>query len=106
MPMGKGIVGDWIHAHEQDEGRVRVFVPGGTSLPPSRGRRRLTFRADGTFEDTQASADDRLQSSTGAYRLDGQQLTLAYTNKSLKPTAFAASLNLDGTKLEITRQEN
>ena len=106
MPESNGIVGEWIHAHEQDDGRTRVFVRGGSPLPPSRGRRRFTFRADGTFEDTHAGADDRLESSAGGYRLDGQQLTLAYSDKSLKPAAFRTSLNHDGTKLEILKLQN
>ena len=106
MPLRKGIVGEWIHAHERDQGRVRIFVPGDSLLPPSRGRRRLTLRVDGTFEDTQAGSDDRHECLTGKYQFDGQQLTLAYSKATMKPATFKTSVNDDGTKLEIVRVEN
>lgn len=37
----------WVHAHEEDEGDVRVYRPAGYDLPPARGRRGLEFRPDG-----------------------------------------------------------
>jgi hypothetical protein len=40
-------VGRWVHAHEEDEGDVRVYRPAGYDLPPARGRRGLEFRPDG-----------------------------------------------------------
>ena len=37
----------WVHAHEEDDGDVRVYRPAGYNLPPARGRRGLEFRPDG-----------------------------------------------------------
>jgi hypothetical protein len=41
------LIGRWVHAHEEDEGDVRVYRPAGYELPPARGRRGLEFRPDG-----------------------------------------------------------
>ena len=40
-------LGRWVHAHEEDEGDVRVYRPAGYDLPPARGRRGLEFRPGG-----------------------------------------------------------
>jgi len=103
----KEIVGGWIHAHEQDRERVRVFVPEGSVLPPSRGRRRLRFFADGSFEELRPGADDRAMDLMGRYSFDGKHLTLNYDNKIAPDnmTQIEVSLSQDGKRLELVRPE-
>jgi hypothetical protein len=43
------LVGSWIHAHEEDTESELVFRPAGRELPPSRGRRAIELRDDGTL---------------------------------------------------------
>jgi hypothetical protein len=38
----------WLHSHEEDHDGITVYRPAGYTFPPSRGRRRLELRPDGT----------------------------------------------------------
>ena len=39
----------WVHSYEEDADGAEAYRPSGYSLPPSRGRRGMEFKADGTF---------------------------------------------------------
>ncbi len=39
----------WMHAYEEDADGVQAYRPTGYDFPPSRGRRGMEFKADGTF---------------------------------------------------------
>jgi hypothetical protein len=39
----------WVHSYEEDSGGVQAYRPSGYELPPSRGRRGMEFKDDGTF---------------------------------------------------------
>lgn len=108
MPVSKGIVGGWIHAHEQDRERVQVLVPDNIALPPSRGRRRLRFLADGSFEELRPGADDRAMGQRGRFSFDGKHLTLYYGDKNAADSVmkFGATLSQDGMLLEMVRSED
>ena len=108
MLAGKEIVGGWIHAHEQDQERTQVFVTDNSVLPPSRGRRRLKFLADGSFEDLRPGADDRATGLSGRFKFDGQHLTLSRGEEDAPEsvTRFGASLSQDGMRLELVRTED
>jgi hypothetical protein len=70
------VLGEWVHAHEQDKAGAKVYVGAGEPLPPSRGRHRLRFLRDGTFVESMPGADDRSAQSGGTYTLDGTKLVL------------------------------
>lgn len=99
------IVGDWVHAHEEDRGRVQVFVNSKTVLPPSRGRRRFSFRGNGEFDEAQPGSDDRINDIAGTYLFDGQHLTLNRAKRGALPTVFKVALGESGTRLELIRQD-
>jgi hypothetical protein len=88
------IVGEWVHAHERDRGDAHVFVDGAQALPPSRGRRRLSFRPDGTYVDRQPGADDRCAKAGGTYEFDGKTLTLR-RGAGAPPLVYQASAGQD-----------
>jgi hypothetical protein len=70
--------GDWIHSHEEDTDREMVFRPADRELPPSRGRRRLALRPDGTFSESAPGPTDQPQRAEGSWRLEaGERLVLA-----------------------------
>ncbi len=39
----------WVHSYEDDTDGVDAYRPSGYAFPPSRGRRGMEFKADGTF---------------------------------------------------------
>jgi hypothetical protein len=97
------IVGDWVHAHEQDSDGVRVFVPSGTPLPPSRGRQRLSLKPDGSFLEANPGGVDRTVQAGGTYEFDGRELVLkraAYP----EPAIFEAIAGSDGSSLELKKR--
>jgi hypothetical protein len=100
MSTGARIVGDWVHAHERDHDGVRVFVDAAESLPPSRGRRRLSLRADGSFDEARPGADDRTAGASGTYEFDGQRLVLRHHGQAT-PAVLEAKVGSDGKSLEV-----
>ena len=66
----------WVHSHEEDDGDAQVFRPSDHPLPPSRGRRCLDLRRDGSLLETRPGADDRAQGSRGRWTLVGDRLRL------------------------------
>jgi hypothetical protein len=91
------IHGEWVHAHERDGAGTKVFVSAAEPLPPSRGRRRLTFRPDGTFVEGRPGADDRTVQASGTYEFDGTRLVLhhaAGSDEAYRCEAGKGSLRL------------
>ena len=66
----------WVHAHEEDEGDLRVFRPSSHRFPPSRGRQQLDLRKDGTMTRRAPGATDRAQEQPGLWQLTADVLTL------------------------------
>ena len=75
----------WVHSHEEDRGNAQVFRPSDHPLPPSRGRRCLELRPDGTLLETRPGADDRAQGSRGRWRLAGDRLLLYRDAEAQEP---------------------
>ena len=103
MATPRSIAGDWVHAHERDHERKQVFVSAATTLPPSRGRRRLQLLPDGTFKELRPGADDRTVAATGVYTWDGQRLRLNFSDPQRSPSTLEATLTADGSALEVLR---
>jgi hypothetical protein len=60
MEQGKPLPGRWVHAFEEDADGVEAYRPEDTSLPPTRGGRRiLEVTADGTIIELTPGPDDR-----------------------------------------------
>jgi len=88
----------WVHSHEEDEGDVQVYRPGDHAFPPSRGRRCLDLRRDGSLLETGPGADDRAVGSRGRWSLDGDRLRLFPD-----PAAEAGGRELEVVTLESDR---
>jgi hypothetical protein len=86
----------WIHSHEEDHGDLQVFRPGDHAFPPSRGRRCLDLRRDGSLLESGPGADDRAVGSRGRWTLEGARLRLF-------PEAAAGA---DGRELEVVTLES
>ena len=98
------LCGHWVHAHEQDHGDVRVYVVATTALPPSRGRRHLNLRGDGSFDEQQPGPDDRPRATAGSYEFDGEWLTLRYRDPQRPVVAWRVSVRQAPAVLELVRQ--
>jgi hypothetical protein len=65
-----------VHSHEEDRGEDMVFRPAGFPFPPSRGRRRIELRGDGTLAAARPGPVDRPESQPGRWEIDGATLRL------------------------------
>jgi hypothetical protein len=73
-------VGHWVHSHEEDTGDELVFRPASYPFPPSRGRRSLQLRPDGTYLERAPGPVDVPVESEGSWSLDGDRLVLGATS--------------------------
>ena len=71
-----GLVGRWVHAHEEDTDGELVYRPPTFAFPRSRGRDALELAADGTFSEGAIGADDRPALADGTWNLDGTVIRL------------------------------
>jgi hypothetical protein len=75
-PAKDALQGQWVHSHEEDTEEEMVFRPRSHPLPPSRGRRSLDLRPDGSYEETSPGPVDVPEASGGRWSLDGNRLRL------------------------------
>jgi hypothetical protein len=73
----EAVVGNWVHAHEEDTDDEMVFRPASHPLPPSRGRTSFELRPDGTYLERSPGPVDAPVESSAEWALDGDRLVLA-----------------------------
>jgi hypothetical protein len=93
----------WVHAHEEDRGDSLVFRPSDHPLPPSRGRRSLDLRRDGTLVETRPGADDRAAASRGRWTLEGDRLRLIPDPEAHQPERELELVALADDRLVLRR---
>jgi hypothetical protein len=93
----------WLHAHEEDEGDAQVYRPDDHPLPPSRGRRCLELRRDGSLLETRPGADDRAVSARGRWTLAGDRLRLFGDAASRTPDRELEVVSLEADRLVVRR---
>jgi hypothetical protein len=76
---------EWVHSHEEDRDDHLVFRPASFKFPPSRGRRSIDLRRDGTVGHARPGPTDRRQLSEGRWEIDGHTLKL-FPPTASKPT--------------------
>jgi hypothetical protein len=72
----------WVHSHEEDHDDDMVFRPASFKFPPSRGRRSIDLRGDGTVGHTRPGPTDRRAASEGRWEIDGRTLKLFPASES------------------------
>ncbi len=60
----------WIHSHEEDTSTETIFRPAGFPFPPSRGRKAIELRADGTYSLGTPDPVDRALQHSGTWQLN------------------------------------
>ena len=81
----------WVHSHEEDSDSEMVYRPADYNFPPSRGRRSLELKPDGSLVKGGPGADDRRSISSGSWKLQGDSLFLtgADAPQSLKISSLS-----------------
>jgi hypothetical protein len=90
----------WVHSHEEDTDREMVFRPASFDFPLSRGRRSIDLKPDGKAVESGPGPTDRTQTSEGAWKVAGNQLTLTSPGKSERQYQIAA---VDSNKLVLEK---
>ena len=66
----------WVHSHEEDHDDEAVFRPASFDLPPTRGRRSIELRGDGSYVEAFPGPVDVPQEAGGRWSLAGDRLAL------------------------------
>jgi hypothetical protein len=93
----------WVHAHEEDHDDVQVFRPEDHPLPPSRGRRHLELRRDGSLVEMRPGADDRPLAAAGRWTLAGDRLRLFRGPAARTPDRELEIVALEPDRLVVRR---
>jgi hypothetical protein len=91
----------WVHSHEEDRGDEMVFRPGSYAFGPSRGRRSMEFKKDGTLLAGGPGPVDRSVSAKGSWTRDADELTLEVPGN--QPEHFTI-VSVDKEKLVLRKQ--
>ncbi|GAA1741941.1 hypothetical protein GCM10009809_41830 [Isoptericola hypogeus] len=80
MPQADELIGEWVHAHEEDHDGLAVFRRAGHPLPPARGRRRLVFLPDGAFVEKAIGRADGSEPRPGRWEATAGRGVVARTD--------------------------
>jgi hypothetical protein len=80
-----------------------VFRHDDHAFPPSRGRRCLELRADGSLRETRAGADDRAVKRRGRWSYDGERLRLFADTRARTPERELDVVALEPDRLVLRR---
>jgi hypothetical protein len=72
----EALLGEWVHSHEEDEPRRKVFRRSGYPFPPARGRDALELKADETAVVRGPGATDVPEEKAGRWALEGETIRL------------------------------
>jgi hypothetical protein len=94
-----GLVGRWVHSHEEDTGDRVVYRSPDFDFPPARGRDAFTLDLDGVALVGRPGPTDRGETTPGRWSLRGDTLTLEADSWS---ATFVVD-SFDGTTLVLQR---
>lgn len=97
--------GRWLHAHEEDTHDEMVFRPASAGLPPSRGRRGLELRPDGSYSEIRPGRDDRPQEHAGHWDVEGDELVLKPAEGDASPRTMRV-VAADGDAIVVGKPGN
>ncbi len=96
----------WVHAHEQDDGKVKTYVPSTTELPPSRPRRKLVFNSDGSMQMITGGRSDRGESTSGKWSWlnKGAEIEVSLSIKNKEKLYVYKVIELDDKYLKLEKR--
>lgn len=95
----------WLHAHEEDQGDVRVYRPNTYAFPPSRGRTGFAFEQNGLFTQFDIAPTDGLEGRKGTWKAENDQTLLISLDDKKDPEYRLQIVSLDNDVLKVRRLE-
>ncbi|QIX60819.1 hypothetical protein FY528_17085 [Hymenobacter lutimineralis] len=95
----------WLHAHEEDQGDLRVYRPNTYAFPPSRGRTGFAFEHNGLFTQYDIAPTDGLEGHRGQWKaLTENQLSITLDDHS-EPDYQLEIVTLEPDLLKVRRTQ-
>ncbi|UOQ52987.1 hypothetical protein [Hymenobacter cellulosivorans] len=104
-PELKRLEGTWLHAHEEDQGEVRVYRPNTYAFPPSRGRTGFQFDHNGLFTQYDIAPTDGLEGRKGQWKSEGSNVVRISLDDKKDPDYKLEIVSLENGVLKVKRVE-
>jgi hypothetical protein len=104
-PQLKQLEGTWLHAHEEDQGDVRVYRPNTYAFPPSRGRTGFQFDHNGLFTQYDIAPTDGLEGRKGLWKAEGSTTVRISLDDKKDPDYKLEIVSLENGVLKVRRVE-
>ncbi|MCB2407379.1 hypothetical protein [Hymenobacter lucidus] len=104
-PELKQLEGTWLHAHEEDQGDVRVYRPNTYAFPPSRGRTGFQFDHNGLFTQLDIAPTDGLEGRKGQWKAESNSLIRISLDDKKEPDYKLEIVSLEKGVLKVRRVE-
>jgi len=95
----------WLHAHEEDEGDLRVYRPNTYAFPPSRGRTGFTFDHNGLFTQLDIAPTDGLESHKGKWTVENDHTLRITLDDKKEPDYKLEIVSMENNVLKVRRTE-
>ena len=99
-PNLKQLEGTWLHAHEEDQGEVRVYRPNTYAFPPSRGRTGFAFDANGLFTQYDIAPTDGLEGHKGRWKAQNDHTIRISLDDKKEPDYLLEIVSLENQRAE------
>lgn len=95
----------WLHAHEEDQGDVRVYRPNTYAFPPSRGRTGFTFDHNGLFTQLDIAPTDGIEGRKGRWTAENDHTLRISLDDKKDPDYKLELVSLENEVLKVRRVE-
>ena len=92
----------WIHSHEEDSATETVYRPAEFPFPPSRGRKAVELREDGTYSQGRPGPVDRKLESGGTWEFQAPNVILFHPAEGNPPPPLNIQ-SVDQQRLVVAR---
>ena len=93
----------WLHAHEEDQGDVRVYRPNTYAFPPSRGRTGFSFDPNGLFTQFDIAPTDGLEGRKGTWKPENDRMVRISLTDQKDPDYKLEIVSLENDVLKVRR---
>lgn len=95
----------WLHAHEEDQGDVRVYRPNTYAFPPSRGRTGFAFDHNGLFTQYDIAPTDGIEGRKGRWTAASDHSVRITLDDRKDPDYTLEIVSLENDVLKVRRVE-